>query len=48
MLGELAVGPADRLGVVVEHQAGRAGRPLVDREDHGGRQLIRGSRDGGR
>ena len=34
VLGELAVGAADRLGPLVEHDAGRAGRSLVDREDH--------------
>ena len=34
VLGELAVGPADRLGPLVEHQAGGAGRSLIDREDH--------------
>ena len=33
-LGELAVGGADRLGLLVEHEAPRARRPLVDREDH--------------
>src|SRR6202011_810442 len=34
MLGELAVGPADRLCLLVEDEASRAGGALVDREDH--------------
>ena len=34
VLRELAVGAADALPLQVEHQAGRAGRPLVDREQH--------------
>ena len=34
VLGELAVGAADRLGTLVEHQAGRARGSLVDGEDH--------------
>jgi hypothetical protein len=39
VLGELAVGAADRLGSLVEHEAGGAGRALVDREDHLGASL---------
>ncbi len=35
MLLELAIRPADELGLVVEYQAGAARRALVDREDHG-------------
>jgi hypothetical protein len=34
VLLELAVCPPDQLGPLVEHQAGRAGRALIDREDH--------------
>ncbi len=34
MLGELAIGATDRLGALVEHDAGRAGGALVDRQDH--------------
>ena len=34
VLLELAVGPPDQLRVGVEDEAGRAGGPLVDREDH--------------
>ena len=36
VLGELAVAAPDRLAVGVEDEAGRAGRALVDREDHAG------------
>ena len=34
VLGELAVGAADRLGALVEDEAQRSSRALVDREDH--------------
>ena len=36
---DLAVGAADELGLVVEHEAGAARGALVDREDHGARSL---------
>ena len=39
VLGELAVGATDRLGLFVEHEAGRAGGALVDRKDHLGASL---------
>ena len=38
VLGELAVGAADQLSLEVEHEAGRAGRSLVDREQHQARR----------
>ena len=34
VLGDLAIAAADRLGLLVEYQARRAGRALVDRENH--------------
>ena len=39
VLRELAVGAPDQLALEVEHQAGRARRPLVDGEQHA-RQAI--------
>ena len=36
VLLELPVGAPDQLRLLVEREAGRAGRALVDREDHGG------------
>ena len=35
VLGELAVCASDRLGALVEDEAGRSGGALVDRQDHG-------------
>jgi hypothetical protein len=35
MLVELTVRAADELGLIVEDEASRTGRALVDREDHG-------------
>ena len=40
VLGELAVGAPADLAARIEHEAGRAGRALVDREDHLGRETI--------
>ena len=44
VLGELALGAPDRLGTLVEHEAGGAGRALVDREDHLRREPTRRAR----
>jgi len=35
VLSELAIGAADQLRLLVEHQTGRSRGALVDREDHG-------------
>src|SRR5437588_11191772 len=42
VLVEFAVGASDQLRLVVEHEAGRAGRALVDRKDHARKPKRRG------